>query len=222
MQRVCTACKKTKPLTEFHKDPRGKFGTRARCKHCESENLRRWRAENREHFLTSQKEYRDANKDNSKAYREANKERDRITQKNWRIKNKDRKKENDRRWAEANKELRVAYIREWLKRNPGSRREYEKKWAQANRSRRRSSLAKRRALQKSASPQWLTAIHKARIQEHYDIATARAMQTGVEHHVDHIHPLQGENCCGLHVPWNLQVITASENLAKRNKILEAA
>jgi hypothetical protein len=46
--------------------------------------------------------------------------------------------------------------------------------------------------------------------------------SGVQHHVDHIIPLCGENVSGLHVETNLQVISATLNLQKKNKFLEAA
>ena len=75
---------------------------------------------------------------------------------------------------------------------------------------------RRRAIQ-NATPLWLTDAEKQEMADLYLEAATRTIQTGVKHHVDHIIPLQGKTVCGLHVPWNLQVIEAIENLKKSYK-----
>jgi len=56
------------------------------------------------------------------------------------------------------------------------------------------------------------------IRMYYQLANYMTEVTGIPHEVDHIIPLQGKNICGLHVPWNLRVITKSENCTKGNRI----
>lgn len=69
-----------------------------------------------------------------------------------------------------------------------------------------------------AMPAWLTEEHRFMLEEIYELRDMRTEATGVVHHVDHIVPLRGETVSGLHVPWNLQVIPASENLKKSNRL----
>lgn len=98
----------------------------------------------------------------------------------------------DEEWHEAEKARGLA----WQKENPGK--------ANAN-------TAKRRAKKLQATPAWsdLTAI-----QEFY-------MNCPPGMHVDHIIPLQGRKVSGLHVPTNLQYLTATENLSKSNTFKES-
>ena len=80
----------------------------------------------------------------------------------------------------------------------------------------RSRLSKGRAHE--ARPKWLTKEQAKEINDKYiHMRDCRAV-TGEEYHVDHIVPLKGENICGLHVPWNLQVLPAYINERKSNKV----
>jgi len=96
------------------------------------------------------------------------------------------------------------------------RRLQGKEWFKNNAGIAKAKRARRRAAELNATPDWLTAIHKAQITEYYEVATALETQTGIKHHVDHIIPLKAKIASGLHVPWNLQVLTATENLRKHN------
>ena len=65
-----------------------------------------------------------------------------------------------------------------------------------------------------ATPRWLTAEHKAQIRALYREAKRLTRETGELHVVDHIVPKIGATVCGLHVPWNLQVMHWLPNAVK--------
>jgi hypothetical protein len=73
----------------------------------------------------------------------------------------------------------------------------------------------RRAKLKSSTPTWA---NKKAIKEIYESCIKTTKTTGIKHEVDHIIPLRGEFVSGLHVEWNLQVIKATENRSKSNKV----
>lgn len=64
-----------------------------------------------------------------------------------------------------------------------------------------------------AQPEWVLACE---VMAAYKEASRLTKLTGVVYSVDHIVPLQNPIVCGLHVPWNLVVITLAENVRKSN------
>ena len=80
----------------------------------------------------------------------------------------------------------------------------------------------RRRRHREATPPWVTRKHKTEMRELYKIAITMTKTTGVQYVVDHIIPLRSDLVCGLHVPWNLRVITQEENLKKSNKLVDDA
>jgi 5-methylcytosine-specific restriction endonuclease McrA len=86
----------------------------------------------------------------------------------------------------------------------------------------KSLVNARRRRFRQATPKWLTAEDKLEIRLRYRLAIELTRRTRIQYVVDHIVPLQGESVCGLHVPWNMEVITQEENLLKSNKLVDPA
>ena len=98
-------------------------------------------------------------------------------------------------------------IRRWRQDNPERQREYKRQQRLKNPGRFTSDVSKRRASKLNATPSWVDLSTILKIYK-------RAAKAGKQ--VDHIVPLQHPLVCGLHVPWNLQLLTPQENQSKNN------
>lgn len=90
-------------------------------------------------------------------------------------------------------------------------KEYDKIYYQKNKSRWAAKTRSRQVAKLNATPIWLTIEQKGLMQDFYEVARLLSLC------VDHIVPLRGNSVRGLHVPWNLQLLTRSENSSKGNR-----
>ncbi|SDH22827.1 hypothetical protein SAMN05660652_01454 [Propionivibrio dicarboxylicus] len=108
-------------------------------------------------------------------------------------------------------------MRDWAARNRDTSRSIKARWAANNIGYVNAKTATRRIARVRATPQWVPVEAFKPI---YDAARVASELTGEACHVDHIVPSQGKGVSGLHVPWNLRVIFAKDNLSKGAKFIE--
>lgn len=116
-------------------------------------------------------------------------------------------KERQKSYYSENREKILEKNKSYIKNNPDRHRKSM-----------RMAAAKRRGVIDKSCPVWLTKEQQEEIKAVYDLARDCEVTSGQKYHVDHIVPLQGNNVCGLHVPWNLQVLPADINMSKGNKL----
>jgi hypothetical protein len=81
----------------------------------------------------------------------------------------------------------------------------------------------RQALKAKATPSWLTVDQRNQMEGFYLEAARMNLESGARKtdknfiDVDHIVPIKGKLVCGLHVPWNLQLLAHGPNVRKLNK-----
>lgn len=107
--------------------------------------------------------------------------------------------------------------KQWAKENPEKTRQYSKTWRRKNAPVIAMHASKRRSVKLGATPSWLTSDEIEHMKDMHEAARQFRIYTGIAYEVDHIVPLQGETVCGLHVPWNMQIIEAKQNRVKKNK-----
>jgi len=124
-----------------------------------------------------------------------------------------RSPENAEAHRRSRREVNARYYRNNVHRDKEWKRKYGIAYYQRNKGRRiQYNITRRRGIQQATiCLQWLP-----QIEEFYKEARKLTEETGVNYVVDHIWPINGKGSCGLHVPWNLRVITQRENDSKGN------
>lgn len=194
--KTCITCGVEKPSEDFYKRKESPDGFRNNCKTCQ-------RAVSKRSYL---KDVAESKAKRRSYYRRVVAENPNFHhEKYWSNPEKFRKEGRDA--YKKNRQARIRNAVEYARENP----------AKANATKKKYKMAKQQAC-----PPWVYSSRElcAEIEYFYENARQLTETTGVAHHVDHIIPIQGDTVCGLHVPWNLQVLTASENCSKQNKLLE--
>jgi hypothetical protein len=159
-------------------------------------------------------------KDRARGYQSHCKECAVQTNREFRDKNRDRINIRSRELYREDPNKRVQGVLSARKNHYKNFQDYQKSWRQENPDKVKAHDAVKRASRLKRVPDWLSPAQKEVITTFYWLAQDLETTTGQIYHVDHIVPLLGKTVCGLHVPWNLQILPSDLNLKKNNKFVE--
>ena len=199
----CLKCDEIKYGDQFYNDVRNKDGLYYICKVCSKITGIQYRQENKEELKLKRANYYKKNTEKllsrNKKYQQENKEKVKNT--------------NDKYRRAHRKEFRM-YAATYRQKNPEKVKLNNERFNHAHPRYSSAKSARYKAEKRNQTP--LDA-DKDKIEEFYKEAHILTKKTGIQYHVDHIMPISKG---GLHHQDNLQVITATENLKKSNKIID--
>lgn len=199
----CSVCKAEKPFDAFNRQRSARDGVKSRCRECQSSDNRARYAAKGEHIKDTVRAYASANADKVKAAKADRYQRNRETV-----------LAQQRDYAARTLPQRTERRREYRLANPDKERAWAQSYRRANPHKNRARTSLRMARKKRATPTWA---NLDKVSAFYRSADALGMLTGEWYHVDHVVPLNGATVCGLHNEFNLQILTARENIAKSNR-----
>lgn len=151
-------------------------------------------------------------------YESDRKDNRRRGKRNYYHRNKEKSLSRSKKYATENMDTIKEYKKKYRIDNIDKIKKWDKEWRLKNQDRRNYHNATRRCNKLNVTPPWITKDDKGVMVEFYKRARELSIETGIPHHVDHIFPLKGKDSMGLHVPWNLRIITETENVTKGNRI----
>lgn len=216
--KTCSKCEQFLPATAFTPSPKVKSGLFSWCKECCAQKARERRSANREHDRNISKAWTSANRDRinaqRRARRAANPGATKAERKASYEKYRERENATAREYKRRHKERLTALQYEKYWEDPGAARARLRAYRRKNPTAARAWRMARIAAGKNATPKWAD---QDAIKQAYEAADLLMQVTGEWYEVDHIVPLQNKLVCGLHVDFNLQILTRSENRRKSNK-----
>ena len=205
--KLCTKCLVEKPFELFSKSKGGKHGLKSECKDCSSIRYKNFYKENKEKLIEKTRLFRKLNPEYSKEqyvrYYSKNREKLILKSKIYAagLSKDERSKKNRRYYLKHTYKIKLKH----------------KIWNKNNLSKINFYSSNRRCRKRNATPCWLNPKQLEDIESFYILSSELNKVSSVKFSVDHIIPLSGEIVCGLHVPWNLQILTVQENCSKNNK-----